>query len=69
MQTARTKTKAMGGILMTEINCSVKHCIHNLNNKEMCELKSIMVIVPERKKGTDDSGCGDFEPAEGSLEG
>ncbi len=54
---------------MTEINCSVKHCIHNLNNKEMCELESITVIVPERKKGTDDSGCGDFDPAEGSLEG
>mgnify|MGYP001005610181 CR=1 FL=1 len=56
---------------MTEINCSVKHCIHNLHNKEMCELESITVIVPEQKKkrGTDDSGCGDFEPVEGSLEG
>lgn len=54
---------------MTQINCSVKYCIHNMNDKEMCELESITVIVPEGKKGTDDSGCSDFELAEGSLEG
>lgn len=52
---------------MTDIRCTVKHCVHNESSKEMCELKSITVVVPDHRRGTDDSSCGDFEPEEGSL--
>lgn len=54
---------------MTEIRCSVRHCTHNDHDRTKCELESIRVVVPERRKGTDDSSCGNFEPVEGSLEG